>query len=307
MKKLILLFMTMALFVSCDDDDNKGGGGGGGTDTSSITFSYAAKYDKELKLDIVGYDVDINWGDGTGTQSYPGLYGEIAHEYDELGLLYNVKIGTDQVTSIFIDGISDDFLKITNLKINKLPMIQSLAIRGNEDISSFATTNYPLLTSLRLEQFTNLGQLNVSGSPNMESLYCANNSLGTLTMNRNAKLKIVDCRNNQLSAISLNNVPRLENLNCSGNGIMSLDIRKTPSIRNVVVDNNSITDFFIQDNNLLTTLSLKNNRLDANKLNVIFEALPEVENGTISIKGNPGTADCDKAIATDKGWTVSTN
>ena len=46
--------------------------------------------------------------------------------------------------------------------------------------------------------------------------------------------------------------------------------------------------------------------LDATELNRIFTALPTVTGKTIYIKGNPGTATCNKTIATGKGWTVNT-
>jgi hypothetical protein len=51
------------------------------------------------------------------------------------------------------------------------------------------------------------------------------------------------------------------------------------------------------------------NQLTATALNIVFTALPNRSGeeywGDIWISGNPGAAACNRAIAENKGWSVS--
>lgn len=51
------------------------------------------------------------------------------------------------------------------------------------------------------------------------------------------------------------------------------------------------------------TVDVRNLKLSETELNSIFRRL--LGSGTINISGNPGTASCDRSIATSRGWTVS--
>jgi len=53
-----------------------------------------------------------------------------------------------------------------------------------------------------------------------------------------------------------------------------------------------------------SSFSIENANLNAEALNEMFEALPDVTDKTVTITGNPGANDCDTTIATNKGWTV---
>jgi hypothetical protein len=53
-------------------------------------------------------------------------------------------------------------------------------------------------------------------------------------------------------------------------------------------------------------VDVSNGRLSAAALNLLFSDLPTLSGKTIKITGNPGAATCDKTIATEKGWTVTT-
>jgi hypothetical protein len=61
----------------------------------------------------------------------------------------------------------------------------------------------------------------------------------------------------------------------------------------------------VSKNTALTVIQCKKNQLSADALNALFKAVNDKkERKTIYMSGNPGTATCDKKIATDKGWTV---
>jgi|LauGreDrversion4_2_1035121.scaffolds.fasta_scaffold04132_7 hypothetical protein len=99
------------------------------------------------------------------------------------------------------------------------------------------------------------------------------------------------------------------------NGANSL--RAVPAL-NVTPASNNLTSFNrcynladVPDNFILgckTTTDFRHCSLSAADLNKIFTSLATVlttqTNRTISIRGNPGTATCDKTIATNKNWIV---
>ena len=63
----------------------------------------------------------------------------------------------------------------------------------------------------------------------------------------------------------------------------------------------------LSNNIVLKDLRCDSNRLSATALNALFETLHDYDLGatkTISICNNPGAADCNTSIATDKGWIV---
>ncbi len=106
-------------------------------------------------------------------------------------------------------------------------------------------------------------------------------------------LKIIDAH---LETLNANGCEKLVVLDCSYNELTSLDVSGCTA---------------------LTYLDCFGNELTSSALNQIFEDLPqgktwtEKDNGneremqsTIEIRSNPGTEDCDKSIAENKGWKV---
>lgn len=65
---------------------------------------------------------------------------------------------------------------------------------------------------------------------------------------------------------------------------------------------------YIAHGGMQYTFSVANGGLTADQLNALFRDLKTVDDGqTINITDNPGEFDCDKTIATNKGWTVIYN
>jgi Leucine-rich repeat (LRR) protein len=89
-----------------------------------------------------------------------------------------------------------------------------------------------------------------------------------------------------MTNLDTNNNTALNNLICVGNQLTSLDVRK---------------------NLVLTRLDCSGNQLSADAMNELFASLPEPISmfGKLNIGDNPGTRDCDRNIAEDKGWWVS--
>ena len=64
----------------------------------------------------------------------------------------------------------------------------------------------------------------------------------------------------------------------------------------------------VSNNITLTEFDCRFNNLSAAALNSLFETLHDINqygvNKHIDIANNPGSADCDRSIATSKGWVV---
>ena len=109
-----------------------------------------------------------------------------------------------------------------------------------------------------------------------------------------AAILTLNCERNQLSSLTAGNNPKLEYLSCYRNQLTSLDVSECPA---------------------LGMLYCYNNQLTADALNDLFESLHSnevwVTEGNIThgkrifVTGNPGAKDCDRSIATKKGWGVS--
>jgi len=70
---------------------------------------------------------------------------------------------------------------------------------------------------------------------------------------------------------------------------------------------NQLTGLDVRELNALISLSCGVNKMDAAALNALFGTLnstsvPDVK--IIYIGSNPGTNDCNRSIATNKGWEV---
>lgn len=159
--------------------------------------------------------------------------------------------------------------------------ISQLAVEGN--IISLDMRDNIALTSLNCN-LNALKELDVSKNTILNSLSCNYNPLKSLDLSKNTSLMWLDCSINRLTILDLSNNSALTVLKCSTNQLRMLDVSK---------------------NTALTELDCSGNQLDTNALNALFETLHN-NSGTknIHIGGNPGTNECDKSIATNKGWTV---
>ena len=79
-----------------------------------------------------------------------------------------------------------------------------------------------------------------------------------------------------------------------------MDVSKNTALTELSCSDNSLTSLNVSGCTALTYLSCYDNQFTAAEMNKIYEALPTVEDGTLSCDqlGNPG-------IAEQKGWEVS--
>jgi len=123
----------------------------------------------------------------------------------------------------------------------------------------------------------------VSGAWWLSGISCQDNNLTELHLDFSGYMNSVYCNNNKITSLKLPTDNEIGNLNCSFNELTELDL-------------SDVT--YIDEN-----IDCSNNKLSASALDAMFESMPESE-GEINIENNPGTTDCNRSIAEEKGWTV---
>jgi Leucine-rich repeat (LRR) protein len=132
------------------------------------------------------------------------------------------------------------------------------------------------------------------------------NQLSSLDVSKNAELTYLDCHFNQLTSLDVSKNTALTYLACYFNQLKSLDVSKNTALTNLNCGSNKLTDLDVSSNTALTTLNCAGNRLTGSALDALFETLHSNDGDKIIyIKNNPGTDNCDRSIATNKGWTVN--
>ncbi|MCL2511288.1 MAG: hypothetical protein FWF09_04480 [Bacteroidales bacterium] len=171
---------------------------------------------------------------------------------------------TIRVTGENIKDFLCDKLAISNLVVN-VPTLEKLICRGSE-ITSLDMSNCPQLRILVLEYNEKLNSLNISKNSELSTMEC--------------------CGSKQITGLDLSKNPALGYFKCWGNKITSLDLSKNTKLVEAYCGINEMSADAL--NALLK--SLHDNDVNAKKI--------------ISIADNPGTDDCDKSIAENKGWIV---
>jgi hypothetical protein len=128
-----------------------------------------------------------------------------------------------------------------------------------------------------------------------------------------------DCRNMQITHLDLSKIKTLTRLRCRDNKLTTLDVSANPGLLHLECDFNQLTSLDVSKNKTLWLLSCVGNQLAASALNDLFRSLPEWrgaeyrERGSIYIShlhpgpaDNPGVWDCDRSIATERGWVFRT-
>uniref|UniRef100_UPI00126A767F leucine-rich repeat domain-containing protein n=1 Tax=Porphyromonas canoris TaxID=36875 RepID=UPI00126A767F len=170
-------------------------------------------------------------------------------------------------------------------------------------------TVYGKVTGFDCEE-NSLTSLDVSKNKALVRMFCTDNSLTSLDVSKNTALVVLGCASNSLTSLDVSKNIALKVLSCGSNSLTSLDVSK----------NTALTQFFCSKNPNLSSLKISSSindelwinhcKLSAETLNEIFRTLPDVKGLTegerkiAAIKGNPGTAACNKKIATDKGWEL---
>ncbi|MDU1904710.1 MAG: hypothetical protein E6772_07995 [Dysgonomonas sp.] len=173
----------------------------------------------------------------------------------------------------------------------KTDHITDFTLDRENSVQDIILGNCPVLEVINLNYLNGIQTLDVKNCPQLQKLILSYmTSLVSLDISKCDKLKLLNCTANRyLSYLDISNNINLETLYCNTN-----------------ISLNSIK---IGNNIELKQVILPSNQLEKDALNKIFTDLPNVSvnEKIINFWGNPGTADCDSKIITDKGWTIKDN
>lgn len=161
-----------------------------------------------------------------------------------------------------------------------------------------------------------IGRLNgIEFFPNLETLYCYNNTLTSLDVSKNEKLADLWCSQNNLTSLDVSKNPELKELWCSDNNLTSLDVSKNIALQKLACSGNQLTSLDVSKNTNLTSLNCNQNRLTSldvsqtavttlkasdNQIDINVETTPR----TFDLSTLPGKFDVTKATNWN-GGTVS--
>jgi hypothetical protein len=164
-----------------------------------------------------------------------------------------------------------------------------------------------------------LNSLNVSGCTALSFLSCDNNFLNSLNVSGLTALTFLSCDNNFLNSLNVSGLTALTFLSCSINSLTSLDVSGLTALAFLSCSNNSLTSLRAvgvvfdtgkwknkKQGQASGIQRINDNLLNAAALNQFYTDLGATTPGTgfLFVVNNPGTADHDPTIATNKGYVV---
>jgi hypothetical protein len=139
---------------------------------------------------------------------------------------------------------------------------------------------------------------------NIQGMACGK-KLTKLDVSKNTALTWLHCGQNQLTSLNVKGATALTSLECHDNQLTSLNVSKCTALTELRCWDNKLTSLDVSKNTVLNDLDCSGNQFSAKSLNALFRTLhSNAGNKTIYIGSNPGTNDCDRSIATNKGWEV---
>ena len=112
-----------------------------------------------------------------------------------------------------------------------------------------------------------------------------------------------------VTSLDLSSNEMLTYLECNlTSDLTSLDVSKNWLLKKLIFHGTQITSLDLSNNTVLEFLDCRSNNLSTEALNALFETLHDysypifIYPKEILIDDNPGTDDCDRSIATNKGW-----
>jgi len=154
-----------------------------------------------------------------------------------------------------------------------------------------------------------LTNLDVSRNPELTGLYLDRNQLSSLDISGNPKLASLIIYSNQIQSLDMSENRELSRLTVSNCLLTSLDVSKNTKLSTLICNQNQITNLNLSASQFfLRILNCSNNQLTTEALNNLFESLHDFtftnQEKIIYISNNPGADDCNRSIATNKGWSV---
>jgi len=262
--------------------------------------------------------VTIDWGDKTEKETYP-LFG-IEYGWDAKHSYNHAYSGTSThiitITGENITHLFCGYIGLSGLDVSRNPMLIELHCLFNQltDLDVRKNTKLKLLSA----SANLIASLDISKNTELEDLRCGGNQLTILDVSRNTELVDLYCNGNPMTSLDVSNNTKLTTLVCDDSGINNLNVRGLTSLTRLVCGKsrndipgylgNSLTSLDVSGCISLSYLCCENNLLSVGALNALFETLHNnmiVGGKDILISNNPGTNECLKSIAENKGWWVT--
>jgi hypothetical protein len=129
--------------------------------------------------------------------------------------------------------------------------------------------------------------------------------LTSLDVSKCSSLTELDCSYTYLKSLDLSKCTELTKLDCSNSTLTSLDLSKCTKLTELLCSRIRLTSLDLSNCSTLSYVICNKCELTSDALNALFETLHSNHGDKyILITGNPGDADCNKSIATSKGWSV---
>ena len=287
------LLMVALMATSCitwveEDDINNGNGNSNGNGngsnnlkTGQIEMKVYPDTNNRLSFSATTNKITIDWGDGYIDKLTPnGVSQTFSHIYANQNL-HTIYIESEKLVR-FTTSVSISFKELYFGEMKELIEINC----GSSQLTILEIKKATALTSLNCRSHQ-LTSLDVRGCPALKELDCVNNQITSLNVSGLTALITLQCGGNQLTSLNVSGLTALTKLTCGGNQLTSLNVSGLTA---------------------LTYLDCFRNQLTSNSLNSLFESLPNgLENdwNIIYINTNPGTNECNRAIAENKGWKVN--
>ncbi len=233
--------------------------------------------------------------------------------------LTSIQVADNKISSIDLtqnaklEGIylQDNMIGTINLSGN--PQARYINISNNQ-LSEIDVTQQPLLSLLFLNG-NRLSTIDLSKNTSISSLDLSSNSLTAVDVSKATYLSQLHLENNALTAIDLSANKYLYGLFIGNNALSSLDISANTYLQRLEAPANILTSIDIAANTGLQSLMLQSNKFNAEAINSMISALPDVTSVNVTpdtdflrklnISNMPGTPDANVSVAETKGWYVT--
>jgi len=156
---------------------------------------------------------------------------------------------------------------ITSLDLSMLTHLTSLQIDGFLALSNINITNLSALNIAYIYDCQLLSNLDLTGTNNLTRLDCSMNNLTSLNVSNLTNLQSLNCGMQTvnggigISSLDLTGLNNITNLGCSLNNLSSLNITNLTTLTTLECSNNPISNLNLSNSNQLTNLSCRNNQL----------------------------------------------
>jgi len=309
--------LCMAIFASCEKDND---------DAQSISMTVPP--DEPGLFSIAGSGtITIDWGDGTiETKTLLAFSYDRALSYDDDTYMFahsysgssthTIRISGNNITHLTIgrklvesSSSSKTYhsINLTSLDVSRVTALKALDCWGS-DITELNLNANKSLVYLDCSHNVLLKKLDVSKNAVLTYLSCVYSGISELNLNANTALTYLQCSYNKLTELDLSSNTALTDLICYNNQFTNLDLSANTALTTLHCDNNQLMNLNFSNNTMLLNLYCHSNNLTTAALNAMFVSLPNtIISGVIYAGSNPGSNDCNKSIAEEKGWIVYTD